>query len=303
MATVRIQLAHPVDLVRTARPLIRGTGDPTSRLDGRSIARAVRTADGPAAVRVTQTGRRTVEVEAWGPGADHAARIARGLAGADDDPSAFPASPPDAAIARAWRDHRDVVLTRADPFPVLIAAITEQKVTGTEARRAWRAIVRRTGDPAPGDLGLLLPPDPERLASIPTWELTKVGVTGRRAATLLEAARHPRRIAALTTTPLDEAKGWLAKLPGVGPWTVAEVSRLAFGDPDAVSVGDFHLPHIVAWNLAGEPRATDERMLELLEPYRGQRGRVQVLLEAAGVSAPKYGPRLEPNLSASDMYK
>jgi hypothetical protein len=32
-------------------------------------------------------------------------------------------------------------------------------------------------------------------------------------------------------------------------------------------------------------------MLELLEPYRGQRGRVQRLLELSGIWPPKYGPR------------
>jgi 3-methyladenine DNA glycosylase/8-oxoguanine DNA glycosylase len=82
-------------------------------------------------------------------------------------------------------------------------------------------------------------------------------------------------------------------MPGVGPWTSAEVARLALGDPDAVSVGDYHLPNIVAWALAGEERATDERMLELLAPYRGQRARVQVLLEASHISPPAYGPRME----------
>jgi 3-methyladenine DNA glycosylase/8-oxoguanine DNA glycosylase len=74
---------------------------------------------------------------------------------------------------------------------------------------------------------------------------------------------------------------------------VAETARLALGDPDAVSVGDFHLPNLVAWALAGEPRGDDARLLELLEPYRGQRGRVQVLLEAGGVRAPAFGPRAE----------
>ena len=54
--------------------------------------------------------------------------------------------------------------------------------------------------------------------------------------------------------------------------------------------------NIVAWTLAGEARGTDERMLELLAPYAGQRGRVQVLLEASGARAPKFGPRFEPRV-------
>ena len=59
-----------------------------------------------------------------------------------------------------------------------------------------------------------------------------------------------------------------------------------------MSVGDFHIPNLVAWALAGEPRGTDERMLELLEPYAGQRGRVTRLLELGGAAAPRYGPRV-----------
>lgn len=80
--------------------------------------------------------------------------------------------------------------------------------------------------------------------------------------------------------------------PGVGSWTAAEVAHIALGDVDAVSVGDYHLKHQVAWALAGEPRGTDERMLELLEPWRGQRARVLRLLGASGILAPRYGPRL-----------
>ena len=288
MATVRIRLEHPVDLRRTVFPLVRGGGDPTSRVDGRTLWRALRTPDGAATLRLTQVDTSEVEAEAWGPGAEHALAVAApGLAGAFDHPDDF-MGPRHPVVAEAWRDHRNVLLTRADAFPVLVAAILEQKVTGDEARRAWRGIVRRTAEPAPCDAGLLLPPDPERLAALPGWELTRLGVTGHRAATLREVARHPKKIAALTDT------SWLAKIPGIGPWTLGEVGRLALGDPDAISVGDFHLPNTVCWALAGEPRGTDERMLELLEPYRGQRGRVQVLLEAAGISAPKFGPRLEP---------
>jgi 3-methyladenine DNA glycosylase/8-oxoguanine DNA glycosylase len=85
----------------------------------------------------------------------------------------------------------------------------------------------------------------------------------------------------------------LRAFPGIGAWTAGEVGIRALGDPDAVSVGDFHLPNLVCWALAGEPRGTDERMLELLEPYRGQRGRVARLLELSGLRAPRYGPRLE----------
>jgi endonuclease III len=292
MATGRIRLNHPVDLRRTVFPLIRGAGDPTTRVDGPTVWRAIRTEEGPATLRLTQIDRRGIDADAWGPGAERAIEVAApGLAGALDEPDAF--VPHDELMAGIWRDHRSVVLTRTDPFPVLVAAILEQKVQGLEARRAWRAVVTATADPAPGELGLYLTPDPERLASIPSWLLTKMGVVHRRAATLREVARHPKKIAALRDATPTAARTFLEKLPGVGPWTAGEVCRIALGDPDAISVGDYHLPHIVSWAFAGEPRGTDERMLQLLEPYRGQRGRVEVLLEASGITAPAFGPKME----------
>jgi endonuclease III len=292
MATSRILLPHPVDLRRTLFPLIRGHGDPTTRVDGPIVWRAIRTEDGPATLRLTQVDRQRIDAEAWGPGAERATGVAApGLAGALDDPDAF--VPHDDLMAGIWRDHRSVVLTRTDPFPVLVAAILEQKVQGLEARRAWREVVRATADPAPGEIGLSLPPDPDRLASIPSWLLTKMGVVHRRAATLREVARHPKKIAALREATPGDARVFLERLPGIGPWTAGEVCRIALGDPDAISVGDYHLPHIVSWAFAGEPRGTDERMLELLEPYLGHRGRVEVLLEASGIGPPAFGPKME----------
>src|SRR5439155_5197043 len=103
---------------------------------------------------------------------------------------------------------------------------------------------------------------------------------------------YARRLEEALTMPPDAARRRLHALPGMGRWTAAEVALVALGDADAVSVDDYHLPHLVSWALAGEPRGTDERMLELLEPYRGHRGRVIRLLEASGISAPRFGPRL-----------
>ena len=112
-------------------------------------------------------------------------------------------------------------------------------------------------------------------------------------------ARDARALETLVHAPLDEAYRRLLAYPGIGPWTAAEVGARALGDPDAVSVGDFHLPNLVAWALAGEPRANDARMLELLEPWRGQRGRVIRLLEASGLAAPRFGPRMAPRSIAN----
>jgi 3-methyladenine DNA glycosylase/8-oxoguanine DNA glycosylase len=288
----RVVAPHPIDLAATLFPLRRGYGDPTTRIRGREAVRALRTADGPAVVHLRSTDRATIEAEAWGPGAGAALDAAPGLVGALDDDAGFvPAHP---AVADAWRRRRGVRLTRSgEVVQALIPAILEQKVTGREARRAYARLTRATGEPAPGPFDdLRLPPDPARVAGLEAFAFHPFGVERRRADLLRRVCADAARLDALAASGPVAARARLEAIPGIGPWTSAEVARLALGDRDAVSVGDFHLPNLVAWALAGEARGDDARMLELLEPYRGHRGRVQRLLEASRIEAPRFGPRM-----------
>jgi 3-methyladenine DNA glycosylase/8-oxoguanine DNA glycosylase len=253
--------------------------------------RATRTPDGPATLSLRAV-RDRIEMEAWGEGADRALETAPALIGALDDWSGFVAH--HEVVRELRRRHVGLRLARTgDVMDALIPAICEQKVTGREARRAYRALTRTVAEPAPGPVELTLPPDPARVAALPSHLFHRWGLDGRRGDALRSVCRRAASIDALATRPLADARAALATLPGVGPWTVAEVARLALGDPDAVSVGDFHVPHLVSWLLAGEPRGDDARMLELLAPYEGNRGRVQLLLEASGATAPRFGPRME----------
>lgn len=292
MPTLTITSPHgPVDLLGTVGPLRRGRGDPTFSIRGGEVLRSARTSGGPATVHLKTVGDR-IEAEAWGPGARRALEDVPALVGANDDWSRF--EPAHRVLKQLRHDRRGLRLTRSGAVTAtLIPAICEQRVTGVEARHAYRSLTRAVAAPAPGPGELLLPPDPERVAALPSHAMHRAGLDGRRADTLRSACRRAGRLDALTERSVADARAGLRTLPGVGPWTTAEVARLALGDPDAVSVGDFHLPHLVAWMLAGEPRGTDERMLELLAPYEGHRGRVQLLLEASGRTAPRYGPRME----------
>jgi 3-methyladenine DNA glycosylase/8-oxoguanine DNA glycosylase len=281
----------PIDLAATLFPLRRGTGDPTTRIEGDDALRAILTPEGPATLRLhVRAG--TIEAEAWGAGAGWALDAAPSLIGAEDDDAGF--VPRHGAISELWRRHRGVRITRSrDVLPALVGAILEQKVTGSEARAVWRRFVRAVGEPAPGPVaGLLLPPDPARVAALPYFAFHPFGLERRRADVIRAVCTRRPWFEACRDLPLDRASARLGAIPGIGPWTVAEVARTALGDPDALSVGDYHLPHLVSWTLAGEPRGTDERMLELLEPYRGQRGRVQRLLESGGTGPPRRGPRM-----------
>ena len=176
----------------------------------------------------------------------------------------------------------------------LVPSILEQKVVGLEARRSYARLVCDLGEPAPGPGAgtLVVPPAADVVAATPTWVFHRANVERKRADTIRRACSYAARLEEAVAMAPDDARRRLTALPGVGAWTAAEVAMVALGDADAVSVGDYHLPHQVSWALAGEPRGDDARMLELLEPWRGHRGRVLRLLAAGTGAAPRYGPRL-----------
>jgi 3-methyladenine DNA glycosylase/8-oxoguanine DNA glycosylase len=284
-----VALAEPIDLLLTLAPIAHGRGDPTIRFAADGIWRATRTPGGPATLRLRAV-QGGIAVVAWGPGAALAVEGAADLVGANDEAGAL--VPQHRLIAELVRRFPGLRLPRTNrPFEALLPAICEQKVTGVEARAAFRGIIATHGEPAPGPAGLRLPPAAATLAALPYFAFHRFGMERRRADLIRRAAQLASRV---ETAAPAEATARMGAVPGIGPWTLAEVGRIAFGDPDALSVGDFHLPSLVAWALAREPRADDARMLELLEPYRGQRGRVQRLLEVSGISAPRYGPRMAP---------
>lgn len=292
-----IPLDRPLDLRLTLSPHRRGTGDPQMRLGRDWAIRATRTPDGPATIEIRRHGT-DLHVEAWGPGADRALDGAPRLAGIDDRRDGF--TPADRLVADLDRRMPGLRIGGTGAvLEALIPAILEQKVTGIEARRAYRGIIARWGEAAPGPYGLRLMPEPAVLARLPYEAFHPLGVERRRADLVRTVAARAARFEEIVAMPLPDAYRRLTALPGLGPWTAAEVALRALGDPDAVSVGDFHLPNLVAFALAGERRASDARMLELLEPFRGQRGRVIRLLEASGIWPPARGPRFAPRSFAA----
>lgn len=285
---------RPLDLHRTLAPLRRGAGDPAYRVEvDNAIWRAVRTPDGPGTLRLTvRRGSTLVTGEAWGPGAGWLLERIPRLCGDDDRPDDFVPAHPLLAGAAArnpgWR------ITRADRLvEVLVPCILEQKTTGRQARASWRTLVRQFGDPAPGPVpaGLTVPPDAATWAQIPSWEWHRAGVEPARSRAVVTACRHAGRLEETLALGTAVADARLRALPGIGVWTSAECRQRTHGDPDAVTVGDFHLPHLVGVALTGR-RVDDAGMLELLEPYRGHRYRVTRLIELSGISNPRYGPRL-----------
>ncbi|MDJ1114676.1 DNA-3-methyladenine glycosylase family protein [Microbacterium dauci] len=285
----------PVDVVAAIRYQQRGRHDPTqtTATDG-TIWRATRTPDGVATTAI-RVGLQTVRAAAWGPGAAWSLDQLPRLCGDGDDPAGFDASR-HPLIAEAHRRRPGLRIGATDlVFDALASSVFEQKVTGLQAFGAWRWIVSHYGEPAPGPTPRPMFATPAEWRMIPSWAWHRAGLEPPQSRTVVAAARRRASIerAATAATTGDERDAVFTSLPGVGIWTSAETRIRAFGDPDAVSFGDYHVAHEVGYALTGK-RVDDDGMRELLEPWRGHRQRVIRLIGVSGVHEPRRGPRLHP---------
>jgi 3-methyladenine DNA glycosylase/8-oxoguanine DNA glycosylase len=278
----------------TLAPLRRGPRDPSFQVssDG-AIWRTSLLPTGPVAARISRPTPSAAHCVAWGSGAEEFVEMLPAMLGADDDASDF--VPRDPTVAAAHRRVPHLRLGRTGQvLEALIPAVIEQRVPGADAFRSWRVLLTKYGTPPPGPApaGMRVPPSAQVWRNIPSWEFHRANVDPRRAQTVVSCARRAASLERLASRPSAQAREALTSLPGVGEWTAAETAQRAFGDADAVSVGDYHIPKMIGWTLLGRP-VDDDVMLELLEPMRPHRHRVVRLLEASGLAyEPRRGARL-----------
>ncbi|CAN5470416.1 3-methyladenine DNA glycosylase [soil metagenome] len=288
----RYEPHREVSLRLTLAPLGQGGTDPTFQRDAAGAWLTMQTPAGPASLNLTVRAG-GVDAAAWGPGAEHAIAGVPALLGAEDDDTGFdPSRHP--LVAELHHRTPGLRLTRAARIlPFLIPTVLAQKVTGIEAKRAWRELVRRHGEPAPGPapLGMRVAPSPAAWRRVPSWEWHRAGVGPQRSDTIMRVVRVGESLERAADDATRDAARKLRGIPGIGVWTVAETLQRSHGDPDAVSVGDFHVSKRVGWALIGE-RVDDDGMMELLEPWRGHRQRVVRLIEAAVIGYERHGPRM-----------
>jgi 3-methyladenine DNA glycosylase/8-oxoguanine DNA glycosylase len=296
-----VVLAGPANPSLTLAPLRRGRGDPCyhDAPDG-AIWRTSLMRSGPVTARIMRSAPDTIDCEAWGSGATEFTETLPAQLGADDDATGF--APDEPTIAALHRRVPHLRLGRnGRVLESLIPAVLEQRVYGMDAHRAWRKLVTKFGAPAPGPAPahMRVPPSGDVWRRIPSWEFHLANVDPGRARTIVGCAQRAESLERLCTRPPEQARRALTSLPGVGEWTAAETAQRAFGDADALSVGDFHLAKMVGWRLLGR-EIDDPAMLELLEPLRPHRHRAVRLLEVTGPAhAPRVAPRRAiPNLRA-----
>lgn len=290
-----VELPRPAiyDLRATLSMLAMARIDPTMSLAPREVWRATWSPDCAAVTwRATDEGG-ALRLQAWGSGAAWAVEAAPGLLGLRDEPAALQTDHP-ALRALIGRFPGLRLTDTGQVTQSLLPTILRQLVTWVDAVRSWRALALAHGEPAPGPADLRLPPAPSTLASLPAWAYRAAGVGSRQAETLRAVARRARSLDRLRVHPPAELARRLQTLPGIGAWTAQSLLGGGLGWPDAVPVGDYHLPNSVAWLLASEARADDGRMLELLAPFAGQRYRIIRLIFAGAVTAPRYGPKSTP---------
>ena len=285
-AQTRFELGRPLDLALTLGSIGPGAW---LRAEEREAWRATRTPDGVATLHVRHDGC-VADAEAWGPGARWAVDRAPLLCGQSDDDLGF--TPKHPLIGRLHRGHPGMRLPRTEAvFEALVPAVLAQLVAAAEAHASYRSLVASMGEPAPGPVSMKVPPSPQVLSRTPYWAFHQFGIERRRAEVIIRAARSAGRLEEVVTMDRDSAYRRMQAFPGIGPWTAAKVALVALGDADSVPVGDYNLPHAVGFALEGTVRSSDERMLELLDPYRGHRARVIRLITVSGIGAPRFGPR------------
>lgn len=285
---------EPVGLGATLSPLRRGPGDPTFQItaDG-AMWRTSSMASGPVTARIMRTAPNTVRTQLWGAGADEFADGLPAYLGADDNAGDFEPTHP--TVAAAWKKAKHLRLGKTGlVLESLIPAVIEQRVPGADAFRAWRLLVTKYGTAAPG-------PAPERMRvfptaevwrRIPSWEFHRANVDPGRARTVIGCAQRADALERLAGRSPADARQAMTSLPGVGIWTAAETAQRAFGDADALSVGDYHVCKMIGWTLLGHP-VDDDEMVEMLAPMAPHRHRVVRLLYVSGLAyEPRRGPRL-----------
>jgi 3-methyladenine DNA glycosylase/8-oxoguanine DNA glycosylase len=290
----------PANPAMTMSPLRRGPGDPCYQLVDGAIWKTTSMPSGPVTARLVKSARNAVDCEAWGSGASEFVERLPSWLGAEDDATGF--APTEPTIAAALRKVPHLLLGRTDRvLEALVPAVLEQRVAGKDAFRAWRLLVTKYGAPAPGPAPerMRVPPPSDVWRRIPSWEFHLANVDPGRARTVVNCAQRADSLERLTTRAPGQARAALQSLPGVGEWTAAEVAQRAWGDADAISVGDYHLSNMVGSTLLGH-RIDDPEMIELLEPLRPHRQRAVRLLEVSGLARnPRFGARQAiPNLRA-----
>ncbi|MEM7405465.1 MAG: hypothetical protein AAF458_09255 [Pseudomonadota bacterium] len=270
-----------------------GRADPTQQVRGVEGALALQGPDGPLSIAALQEADH-LDVFVWGADSEWIRPRLPALFGLLDRPFAFQPDAP--SLRRLARRYAGLHLTRLPRLSTrLMQIVMLQLISWRDATRAWRRFISAHGVAAPGITVLRAPPRMSTVARLSPEAFVACGLTHAQGRAIINIAAHERLVERQSAQAPGAAVAALTGLHGIGPWSANYLLGTACGFADAQLLGDFGLPHSVAWTLTGAPRADDAQMLELLEPYRPHRFRIVRWIWASAIHAPRRGPRMAPN--------
>ena len=262
-------------------------GDGVARRRGAVVSRLLDTGAGRVVVHAWQPERERVVLRAAPaePGSDPdrlelAVERMRFALGVDDDLTEFArAFRGDPLIGEALH-HRPWHRPRRRPWPweALAWAVTEQLIEASRAAEIQRRIVRRWGTRLePSDDGAWRGPGPLRdvpdaasIAARAPAELAAFDLAPSRAIAIIRCARE---VAAGRVDPAETADDRrLARISGIGPWTLQVLGFAGRGDPDSLPAGDLAYVKLVGVLAGLGRRATVDEVEEYFAPYAPFRG-------------------------------
>jgi AraC family transcriptional regulator of adaptative response / DNA-3-methyladenine glycosylase II len=150
-------------------------------------------------------------------------------------------------------------------FETAVRAILGQQVSVAGARTLAGRVAAHFGTPVFTPIPSLthLFPTPQRIASATVTEIGKLGITGRRAETIIALARAIKT-GALRLDPgrrIEETLEQLRRVPGIGEWTAQYIAMRALSWPDA-------FPHTDLGIRKALGEKDPKKILELAEQWR-----------------------------------
>jgi AraC family transcriptional regulator of adaptative response / DNA-3-methyladenine glycosylase II len=152
-----------------------------------------------------------------------------------------------------------------DSFEMTVRAILGQQISVAGARTLAGRFAQRFGSPLKTPIPALthIFPTPMRIASATENDIGKLGITGRRAQTLITLARLIARgeLHLEPGHPIEQTLEQLLQIPGIGEWTAQYIAMRALAWPDAFPHTDLGIQKALA-----EKRP--EKILALAEKWR-----------------------------------
>ncbi|HXJ59000.1 MAG TPA: DNA-3-methyladenine glycosylase 2 [Verrucomicrobiae bacterium] len=152
-----------------------------------------------------------------------------------------------------------------DGFELAVRAILGQQISVAGARTIAARLAVRFGTPLSTQVKALthLFPTPERMAAASLEQIRKLGITTKRAETLIALSQAVAQ-GDLLLEPghgIEETLERLQKIPGIGEWTAQYIAMRALSWPDAFPHTDLGVKKALRTNSA-------KKILELAEKWR-----------------------------------